>query len=158
MVMICVVIFYDSHKKMLIEFMITIGDADHPFSSEEKNIVERIAYYKYKAQLMASYVAGLKYKVGEAWIPFDYMHKLDEINEIYRRLNDILTDSLEELEDIEKANEADPLAFNKECHNCGRPTKFYNDACNRHCDDLVYENSFVCRRGADCVQCKYIIK
>lgn len=142
---------------MLIEFVITIGDSDHPFSSEEKNIAERIAYYKYKAQLMASYVAGLKYKVGEAWIPFDYMHKLDEINKIQMRLNEIVSKRLDELEDMEQAND-DPLAFHKECHTCGKPTKFYNDSCNRHCDDLVYENTYECRRGEDCIQCKYIIK
>lgn len=139
------------------EFIITIGGVDHPFSTDEQNIVERIAYYQFKAQLMGSHVVGLKHKVGEAWIPFDYMHKLDEINKIQTRLNEIVSKNLDELEDMEQAN-ADPLAFHKECHNCGKPTKFYNDSCNRHCDSLVYENTYECRRGEDCIQCKYIIK
>ena len=142
---------------MSTEFLIRIGaDVDVRFSILEEYIFERIAYYKYKANLMGSYVSEVKYFVGEAWIPFDYMHKLDEINKIHKRLSEILSDSLEELEDIEQPN--DPLAFFKECHNCGKPTQHYNDACNKHCDDLTYDNWFVCRRGADCPQCKYIIK
>lgn len=143
---------------MSTEFLIRIGaDVDVRFSISEEYIFERIAYYKYKANLMGSYVSEVKYFVGEAWIPFDYMHKLDEINKIQMRLNEIVSKRLDELEDMEQAND-DPLAFHKECHTCGKPTKFYNDSCNRHCDDLVYENTYECRRGEDCIQCKYIIK
>jgi hypothetical protein len=139
------------------EFIITIGQRDHPFSTDEQNIAERIAYYQLKAKVMKSPMTGLRYKVGEAWIPFDYTRIIDDINKIHMRLMDIVSKNWDELEDMEQAND-DPLAFHKECHNCGKPTKFYNDSCNRHCDDLVYENTYECRRGEDCIQCKYIIK
>lgn len=147
-------------------FSITAGTLEHVFSIQDDTLVEeRIAYYKFKASLSNTVLQDVKYKNEQnEWIP--YIYDAQRVDAILNRFVRILPDSFEELALFEEYVRTttdplirdDPLAFNKQCHNCGKPTCDYNNACNPMCDDLVYERSFECRLGQSCPICPFIIK
>ncbi len=135
-------------------------------------IAERLAYFMHKRLLTRDSTErfekmsfppnnfDIKYRVGDTWTIYDYNEHLDEINAIYNRFTEILSSSLKELTLIEKFTEDyhynDPLALCKKCHNCGSKTPYYNGACNKLCNDLIYSWHFECRYGEDCPLCPFI--
>ena len=145
-------------KKMSTNFWIQLGNGTvYFFDTEEVNISERIAYYMFKAFLLKAEITSVFYKVNDSWCVYDYTNRLDKINAIYKRFREGgLPEDLEKLEACEMPH--DPLAVYKECHTCGKPTEHYNGACHKWCDDVLYNRYYECRKGPDCILCRYIIK